>query len=184
MKKPIFYYTEGHPHCDDYRIGPPPCSSASTCHPCTPPAKPQPYYHGKVSVTGRTVLTVKYLDRHNYYQTFDIRDGETYEITAVSSTRGICKFAGRIVDFECNKGIEKLLDKPHEITISALIVDYSDAYESKLIRMYTNNIVSIKPIKCFDGEMNYPTECDCDYSSPDYGHECHHDEEPIYDPFE
>lgn len=178
MKKPIYYYTEGHPHCDVYNLGP--CSSPPP-HPCPPP---KPHYHGKVSVVGRTVLTVKYVDRHGHYQTFDIKDGETYEITAVSSTRGICTFAGRIVDFECNKGIEKLLDKPHEITISALIVDYSDAYESKLLRIYINNIIGIKPIRCFDGEMNYPTQ-DCEYN---YQQPCQTQQqqqvEQIYDPFE
>ena len=181
MKKPIYYYTPD-PHCGDYHVGlshcpcPPPHP-----HPCPPPP-PHPHYHGKVSVIGRTVLTVKYVDHHGHYQTFDIRDGETYEITAVSSTRGICTFAGRIVDFECNKGIEKLLDKPHEISISALIVDYSDAYESKLLRIYINNIISIKPIRCFDGEMNYPTKDCC----PEEHHHCHpqHHNEKIYDPFE
>lgn len=174
MKEPIFYYTQG---CD-YHPGP--CCPP---HPCPPPP-PKPHYHGKVSIVGRTVLTVKYVDRHGHYQTFDIRDGETYEITAVSSTRGICTFAGRVVDFECNKGIEKLLDKPHEITISAIIVDYSDAYESKLLRLYVNNIISIKPIKCFDGEMNYPTQdCDCGYDHPTPPPHPHH-EEHIYDPFE
>ena len=181
MKKPIYYYEEGHPHCDDYHVGPC-CPPPPHPHPCPPPCPPpKPHYHGKVSVVGRTVLTVKYVDRHGHYQTFDIKDGETYEITAVSSTRGICTFAGRIVDFECNKGIEKLLDKPHEITISALIVDYSDAYESKLLRIYINNIIGIKPIRCFDGEMNYPTQDCCP------GHNCHPPyphKEPIYDPFE
>ena len=182
MKKPIYYYTESHPHCDAYNLGPC-CPPPPHPHPCPPPCPPpKPHYHGKVSVIGRTVLTVKYVDHHGHYQTFDIRDGETYEITAVSSTRGICTFAGRIVDFECKKGIEKLLDKPHEITISALIVDYSDAYESKLLRIYINNIISIKPIRCFDGEMNYPTKDCC----PEEHHHCHpqHHNEKIYDPFE
>lgn len=178
MKKPIYYYAEGHPHCDDYNLGPCPPPHP---HPCPPPCPPpKPHYHGKVSVVGRTVLTVKYVDRHGHYQTFDIRDGETYEITAVSSTRGICTFAGRIVDFECNKGIEKLLDKPHEITISALIVDYSDAYESKLLRIYINNIIGIKPIRCFEDNTcigHYHHECNCDDESccPQI---------PIIDPFE
>lgn len=181
MKKPIYYYTEGHPHCDTYNLGP--CCPPPPPHPCPPPCPPpKPYYHGKVSVVGRTVLTVKYVDRHGHYQTFDIKDGETYEITAVSSTRGICTFAGRIVDFECNKGIEKLLDKPHEITISALIVDYSDAYESKLLRIYINNIIGIKPIRCFDGEMNYPTQdCECNHQQ---SCQTHQQIEQIYDPFE
>lgn len=175
MKKPIYYYTPEHPHCGDYHVGPSHCPCPPPHpHPCPPP---HPHYHGKVSVVGRTVLTVKYVDRHGHYQTFDIKDGETYEITAVSETRGICTFAGRIVDFECNKGIEKLLDKPHEITISALIVDYSDAYESKLLRIYVNNIIGIKPIKCFDGKMDYPV---CD-NEPCH-HHCHN--ENIYDPFE
>lgn len=175
MKKPIFYYTPEHQHYDDYHVGPCPCPPPPHPHPC-PPCSPKPHYHGKVSVVGRTVLTVKYVDRHGHYQTFDIRDGETYEITAVSSTRGICTFAGRVIDFECNKGIEKLLDKPHEIQISALIVDYSDAYESKLLRIYVNNIIGIKPIRCFDGEMNYPVQdCHCNND--------HHDCQ-IVDPFD
>lgn len=185
MKKPIFYYTEECPHFDDYHMGPCPCPPPPP-HPCPPcPPPPKPHYHGKVSVVGRTVLTVKYIDCHGHYQTFDIRDGETYEIKAVSSTRGICTFAGRIVDFECNKGIEKLIDKPHEITISALIVDYSDAYESKLLRLYVNNIISIKPIVYFDGRMDYPTQKDCDCHERPCPPPPHpHHPEHIYDPFE
>lgn len=189
MKKPIYYYTE-QPSCGEYHVGPPcppppPYYPYPPCPPCPPPKPPVPHYHGKVSVVGRTVLTVKYVDHHGHYQTFDIRDGETYEIKAVSSTRGICTFAGRIVDFECNKGIEKLIDKPHEITISALIVDYSDAYESKLLRLFVNNIISIKPIICFDGRMDYPThDCDCHDRDPRPCPPPPHPPEHIYDPFE
>lgn len=187
MKKPIFYYTEEYPHIDDYAVGPyPPPPHQPYPKPCPPPPppKPKPHYHGRVSVVGHTVLTVKYVDNHGHYQTFDIRDGETYEITAISSTRGVCTFAGRIVDFECNKGIEKLLDKPHEIAISALIVDYSDAYESKLLRIYINNIVGINPIRCFEGEMNYPVQDCCPPPPSSCPPPPPHPTEEIYDPFE
>ena len=161
MKKPIYYY-QNVPHFDDYTVGegrhhcppPPPCPHHHP--PCPPPPPPRPYYHGKVGIIGRTVLTVRYIDHHGHVQVFDIQDGETYEIKAVSQTRGICTFAGRIIDFECTKGIEKLINKPHEIDVTAIIVDYSDAYESKLLRIGIENIISIKPIRCFDAnELDY-----------------------------
>lgn len=173
MKKPIYYYTN-RPTFGEYDLGCCPCPP-KPCPPCPPP---KPHYHGKVSVVGRTVLTIKYVDRHGHYQTFDVKDGETYEFTAVSSTRGICTFTGRIVDFECSKGIEKLLDKPHEILISALIVDYSDAYESKLMRLYINNIIGIKPIRCFEDDCcthHSHHECDDEPCCP---------QTPIINPFE
>ena len=164
MNKPILYYTEeqmcGCQHVDAYHIGPHCCHNHSCnpipCGTCCPPTQPTTNYHGKVSVVGRTVLTVKYLDVHGHYQTFDIADGETYEFTAISATKGICKFAAKVKDFESNKGLDKLLNAPHEITVDALILDASDAYESKLLRVYIANIVGIKPIRVFDGEMNYP----------------------------
>ena len=158
MKKPIYYY-QNVPHFDDYNVGP----HHHCPHPCPPPhPHPHPHYHGKVGIVGRTVLTVKYIDCHGHVQMFDIHEGETYEIKAVSQTKGICTFAGRIIDFECSKGIEKLIDKPHMIDVTAIIVDYSDAYESKLLRIGIENIVSIKPIKCFDGMV----PCEYDYLPP------------------
>lgn len=166
MKKPIFYYTE-----ENSINHQPPCY-----HHNHQKYQCKPNYHGKINIIGRTVLTVKYINKHGHYQTFDIKDGETYEITAISPTKGICTFTGRIVDFECNKGIEKLIDKPHEITVSALIIDYSNAYESKLLRLYINNIIGIKPIKCFDNEI--------EYSCPSQHHSHYQYTEQIYDPFE
>lgn len=185
MHKPIFYYTEenkcGHQHCDQYHLGPCHCHHNNGCS-CCPPVNPNVNYHGSVSVVAKAVLTIKYVDKHGHYQTFDIKDGETYEITAVSSTKGICTFAGRVVDFECNTGIEKVLAKPHEVNVTSLIVDYSDAYESKLIRLYVNNIIGIKPIRVFDGDMNYPTtQCNCSCSNESEQLQCH--VEPIQDPF-
>lgn len=172
MKKPIYYY-QNVPHFDDYNVGegrcPCPPAPRPPHPPCPPPPPPRPYYHGKVGIIGRTVLTVRYIDHHGHVQVFDIQDGETYEIKAVSQTRGICTFAGRIIDFECTKGIEKLINKPHEIDVTAIIVDYSDAYESKLLRIGIENIISIKPIRCFDSNN------DLDYLSP-------HSHPPIKEP--
>ena len=178
MKNPIYYY-QNVPHFDEYNVGGCPCPSPHPYPP--PPHHPHPHYHGKVGIIGRTVLTVRYIDCHGHVQTFDIHDNETYEIKAVSQTRGVCTFAGRIIDFECSKGIEKLIDKPHMINVTAIIVDYSDAYESKLLRIGIENIVSIKPIKCFDGMMN--KEFDYLPSSECHHHKCH-DEYHIEDPFE
>lgn len=157
MKQPIFYYQEGHPRFDDYRVGP--CCPEPPHHP-QPPCQPQPSYHGKVSIVGKTVLTVQYTNCHGHVQNFDIIDGETYEIKAISQSRGVCTFAARIVDFECSKGIDKLINKPHIINVTAIIVDYSDAYESKLMRIGINNIISLKPVRCFDGAI------DIGYSTP------------------
>lgn len=179
MKKPIYYY-QNVPHFDNYRIGP-------SCPHCPPPPRPIPPRppRGKVSIIGRTVLSVRYVDCHGHVQTFDIRENETYEIKAVSQTKGICTFAARVIDFECSKGIEKLIDKPHIINVTAIIVDYSDAYESKLMRIGIDNIISIKPVNCFDGIV--PSE-EYDYLPPpmipDEIKPCGCPEEyNIYDPF-
>jgi hypothetical protein len=146
MKRPIYFYQD-EPHFDEYYVGPP-------C-PCPPHHPP---YRGKVGVVGRTVLTVRYIDCHGHVQVFDIHENQTYEIKAVSQTKGICTFAARIIDFESANGIEKLLNKPHEINITALIIDYSDAYESKLLRIGIENIISIKPIKCFENDPYFIPE--------------------------
>ena len=177
MKKPIYYY-QNVPHFDDYRVGP-------SCPHCPPPipVRPRPPYVGKVGIVGRTVLSVRYVDCHGHVQAFDIHENETYEIKAVSQTKGVCTFAARIIDFECSKGIEKLIDKPHVIDVTAIIVDYSDAYESKLLRIGIENIISIKPVKCFDGMI----PSDYEYLPPQTPAEirpCGCEEEyNIYDPF-
>lgn len=179
MKKPIYYY-QNVSHFDDYTVGPPSCPPQH-CPP--PPHKPVPAYRGKVNIIGRTVLTVRFVDCHGHVQSFDIHEGETYEIKAVSQSRGVCTFSGRIIDFECTKGIEKLIDKPHVIDVSAIIVDYSDAYESKLLRIGIDNIISLRPITCFDGLEH----CDFDYlpPSPPPPKPPHcRDEYNIHDPFE
>lgn len=182
MKKPVYYY-QNVPHFDDYNVGPRPCP-----YPC-PPRKPEPCYHGKVGIIGKTVLTVRYVDHHGHVQEFDVHDGETYEIKAISQTKGVCTFAGRIIDFESAKGIEKLINKPHIINVTAIIVDYSDAYESKLLRIGIENIISLKPIRCFDGVPTFvpptpepisPPQPDCSYSCKPSGFE----EYVINDPFD
>lgn len=185
MKKPIFYY-ENVPHFDDYKVGP--CCPPEPPRPCPPPPhKPHPHYHGKVGIVGRTVLTVRYIDHHGHVQQFDVHDGETYEIKAISQTKGICTFAGRIIDFECSKGIEKLIDKPHIINVTAIIVDYSDAYESKLLRIGIENIISIKPIRVFDGvipQYAEPIPRELHTTPPYEYHPCGYEEYNIHDPFE
>lgn len=173
MKRPVYFY-QNVPHFDDYCVGPCPH------HPCPPPP-PRPHYHGKVGVIGRTVLTVKYVDCHGHVQVFDIHENQTYEIKAVSQTKGICTFAARIVDFECATGIEKLLNKPHEINITALIIDYSDAYESKLLRVGIDNIISIKPVTCFDRVV--PTDEYLPPVAPPPMPPCPYEEYAINDPF-
>lgn len=185
MKKPVYYY-QNVPHFDDYNCGPRPCPPPPP-YPCPPPHHHcHPHYHGKVGIIGRTVLTVRYVDCHGHVQTFDIHENETYEIKAVSQTRGVCTFAARIIDFECSKGIEKLIDKPHMIDVTAIIVDYSDAYESKLLRIGIENIISIKPVKCFDGMIpDFVPQCPEPVSPP---HHCEYnpsgyEEYVINDPF-
>ena len=183
MKKPIYYYQDVQ-HFDDYNCCPRPCPPP---HPCHPHHHCHPHYHGKVGIVGRTVLSVRYVDCHGHVQTFDIHENETYEIKAVSQTRGVCTFAARIIDFECSKGIEKLIDKPHMIDVTAIIVDYSDAYESKLLRIGIENIISIKPVKCFDGMIPdfVPPQCP-EPVSPPHHCECNpsgYEEYVINDPF-
>lgn len=173
MKKPVYYY-QNVSHFDEYTCGP--CSRP--CPPPPPPHHPRPHCHGKVGIIGRTVLSVRYVDCHGHVQMFDLHENETYEIKAVSQTRGVCTFAARIIDFECSKGIEKLIDKPHVIEVTAIIVDYSDAYESKLLRIGIENIISIKPIRVFDGavpdfvpespEPVSPPHCECHPSFDEY----------------
>lgn len=144
MNKPVCFYSPG----EDYTVGP--CQRPSC--PCPPPPhRPYPHYHGKVSIVGRTVLTVRYVDCHGHVESFDIEQNKTYDIKAASQTRGVVTFAGRVIDFECAAGIEKLVNAPHEINVTAIIVDYSDNYQSKLIRIGIDNIISMKPIVEFAG---------------------------------
>jgi len=153
MNKPVCYYS-----AQDYQVGPYPCPPPCPCPP--PPPRPYPHYHGKVSIVGRTVLTVRHTDCHGHVEEFDIKENATYEIKAASQTRGVVTFSGRVVDFECAAGIEKLVDKPHIVNVTAIIVDYSDNYESKLIRIGIDNIISMRPIVVFEGPkpcvQNFP----------------------------
>ena len=148
----IYYDFPDHPHFDEYRYGcclphhpipgPHPCPPPPCPHPCPPP----PYF-GKVGIIGKLVLSVKYIDAHGHTQYFDIVPGETYIIEAVSQVKGRCKFTGRIVDFDTKRGTEQVLTAPHIVDISAIIVDYSDDYEAKVIKVGVDNIISIKPIE-------------------------------------
>ena len=186
MKKPVYYY-QNVQHFDDYNCGPRPCPPPHP-HPCPPHHHCHPHYHGKVGIVGRTVLSVRYVDCHGHVQTFDLHENETYEIKAVSQTRGVCTFAARIIDFECSKGIEKLIDKPHMIDVTAIIVDYSDAYESKLLRIGIENIISIKPVRLFDGTIpeygeHLPPVSMEPVSPPMHCHPSGYEEYVINDPF-
>ena len=50
---------------------------------------------------------------------------------------------------------------------------------------FVNNIISIKPIVCFDGRMDYPThDCDCHDRDPRPCPPPPYPPEHIYDPFE
>lgn len=150
-------------HYPEYHVGP-----HHDHHPCHPH---DTHYHcGKVGIIGKLVLKVKYIDHHGHTQYFDIVEGETYIIEAISQTKGRCKFAGRIVDFDSSKGVEKILSAPHVIDIGSIIVDYSNDYESKLIRIRVDNLISIKPIE------------NCDYTCPnDYRPDDHYIKDPFAD---
>lgn len=111
-------------------------------HPYLPP----PHKVGRVKIDGTIRLGVTYTDHHGHVQRFDIIPGVTYEIDAFSNTRGLCHFVGKVVDFESVEGVHDILKAPHAISISALIVDVSDIYESKLLRIRVENIERMLPI--------------------------------------
>ena len=111
-------------------------------HPyCAPPHKV-----GRVKIDGTIKLGVKYTDHHGHVRYFDIIPGVTYEIDAFSNTRGLCHFVGKVVDFETLQGVADILKAPHAVSISALIVDTSDMYESQLLRIRVENIERMLPI--------------------------------------
>lgn len=139
-----YYFPNPHEH-PDFHVGP------HHHHDCPPPP---PHHHdhchhyGKVGIVGKLVLKTKVTDRHGHVKYFDIEEGRTYVIEAISQTKGRCKFTGRIVDFETGKGgTQSVLDPPHEVNVSSIIVDYSDNYEAKLIRIGVDNIIDIRPVE-------------------------------------
>ena len=138
-----YYFHNPHEH-PDFHVGP------HHHHECPPPP-PHPgccHHYGKVGIVGKLVLKTKVIDRHGHVKYFDIEEGRTYVIEAISQTKGRCKFTGRIVDFETGKGgTQSVLDPPHEVDISSIIVDYSDNYEAKLIRIGVDNIIDIRPVE-------------------------------------
>ena len=105
---------------------------------------------GRVELIGRLCLTCRVTDHHGHVSYYDIEQGKTYVIEAVSATKGRCQFTGKIVDFDTVKGVEKILTPPHVVNIGAIIVDYSTDYEAKLIRIGVENIVKIMPIETID----------------------------------
>jgi hypothetical protein len=111
-------------------------------HPYCPP----PHKVGRVKIDGSIRLSTTYTDHHGHVQRFDIVPGVSYEIDAFSNTRGICHFVGKIVDFETVEGVQEILKAPHCISISAIIIDASDMYESKLLRIRVENIERMLPI--------------------------------------
>lgn len=127
------------------------------CHSCPvhkPPVPSGSCYHprpgGKVDITGQIKLNCRYIDHHGHTKTFELEQGKMYMIEAISSTKGLVTFAGKIVDFDSVKGIEKILTAPHIISVGAIIVDYSTDYEAKIIRIGVDNIVSIMPMENVD----------------------------------
>lgn len=147
-----------HPHHPGHMLPPPP-HHPGCCH-----------HGGKVKLLGRLVVTVKFIDSFGHTSLFDIEEGKVYIIKAISSTKGLCKFTGRIVDFDSVKGVEKILDPPHIVSIGSIIVDYSSDYGSNIIKINTENIVEIRPVTS--------VEC-CDDIRP--GNCC--DEYHVDDPF-
>lgn len=156
MNKPILYYVEGCcQHVDHYHIGPAPCCPCPCPPPSPSPINPGYNYHGKVDVVAKTVLKVKYISKNGHYESFDIEEGQSYEFTAVSATKGLVTFKATVKDFESTK-LDKILSAPHEAAVDNLILDASDMYESKLIRISVSNIVAIKPITVFASDTDYP----------------------------
>lgn len=111
------------------------------CHPCP---------GGRVGIIGQIELTVRYVDHHGHVRYFPIKQGEMYCIEALSSTKGICTFMGKVVDFDSIKGIERILKPPHSVDVGAIIVDYSTDYEAKIIRIGVENITKITPLESID----------------------------------
>ena len=167
--KQIYYEYANPSHCNDCHTGCGQCPPPTRCpgpHPRYPgpgPCHPHhPHHYGKVGIIGRLVLSVKFIDHHGHVQYFDIDPTKTYAIEAISQTKGKCVFAGRIVDFDSAKGIEKIMTPPHIIDIASIVVDYSDDYQAKLIRIGVDNIISIKPIEKIEDvnpRMFCPDEC-------------------------
>lgn len=120
---PYHHYPGHHPHC------------------------PRPHHLGRVTIQGSITLNVRYVDHHGHVRVFRVVPGQTYEIDAFSETRGICHFVGKVVDYECVDGLQEILRAPnHSISISSLIIDASNSYESKQLRIRVENIERMIPI--------------------------------------
>lgn len=105
---------------------------------------------GRTEIVGRIELNVKYIDHHGHTRYFPLRQGEMYYIEALSQTKGICTFTGKIIDFDTVKGIEKILEPPHMVNVGAIIVDHSTDYDAKIIRIGVENIIKIAPLETPD----------------------------------
>ena len=159
------------------------------------PTHPFPHHHhgpcpgGRVKVTGKIELNVEYIDHHGHTRRFPLKQGEMYYIEALSQTKGVCTFIGKIVDFDTVKGIERILEPPHTVSVGALIVDYSTDYEAKIIRIGLDNIIKITPLETPDQvESTYKdhyiiddpfSEKELEDSIEDMKDELNKEEEPI-----
>lgn len=109
-----------------------------------------PHPHGRVKIDGVIQLKCRFVDHHGHTRFFDIVPGQMYEIDAFSASKGMCHFIGKVVDFDSVKGIEKILEAPHAVEVGAIIVDCSDDYEAKLIKIRIENIEKIIPVETID----------------------------------
>ena len=101
---------------------------------------------GRIDIIGKLVLQIKYVNIHGHVQYFDIEPGRSYLIEARSAKKGKCSFIGKIIDFDSVKGVEDILEAPHQVDVGALIVDTSSDYESAVYRINVKNIIKIVPV--------------------------------------
>lgn len=114
---------------------------------------------GRVKITGQIVLLVDMIDHHGHIRKVAIEENKKYYIEAVSQTKGRCTFVGKVIDFDAVTGVENILQKPHNVKVGALIVDYSTEYESKVIRINVGNIIAIRPVEpVYDEDEAYDPE--------------------------
>lgn len=144
--------TSHHEHFNEpYTVGP--CASNSHCPHCcgnvlAPVINPVTHttmpYLGSVVMKGVVILFVTYTDAAGTKKEFNIIPGQTYVVKALSATKGVCTFTGKIVDYNFSTGIDKLINSPHEaVSIDSIIMDCSGCYDSNLIQIPLNKMISI-----------------------------------------
>lgn len=112
----------------------------------------KPCFDDRVDIVGKLTLSIKCTNHCGHVSYLNIIPGKTYLIEARSKIKGKCTFIGKIIDFDSYNGTESILEPPHEIDINSIVVDCSDDYDAKIIRINVKNLINIVPVDSIDNQ--------------------------------